>query len=75
MKAMAKIGNSEWETATWFDTNHKTHILPIKAEIRNKEINEPNKVIITFVWIQAKQLKWTKLKLTFNSFLTTFRKF
>jgi hypothetical protein len=51
LKAVAKIGNSEWETAIWFDTKRKTYLLPLKAEIRKKEdIIEGKKEKIT-VWI------------------------
>lgn len=51
LKATAKIGNSEWKTAIWFDTNHDTYLLPIKAEIRKKENIELDKEIKTIVWI------------------------
>ncbi len=37
LKALAKIGQSEWDTAIWFDSKLKTYLLPIKAEIRKKE--------------------------------------
>ncbi len=37
MKARAKIGQSEWDTAIWFDTAHDTYILPIKEKIRKAE--------------------------------------
>lgn len=37
MKVVAKIGNSEWQTAIWFDTKHETYLLPLKALIRKKE--------------------------------------
>ena len=37
LKATAKIGNSEWKTAIWFDTKHNTYLLPLKAEIRTIE--------------------------------------
>ncbi|MFN8133926.1 MAG: DUF1905 domain-containing protein [Bacteroidales bacterium] len=36
-KAKAQTGNSEWNTAIWFDTKHMTYLLPLKAEIRKKE--------------------------------------
>jgi hypothetical protein len=51
LKTVAKIGNSEWETAIWFDTKMNTYLLPLKAEIRKKEDlkNGDNKKII--VWI------------------------
>lgn len=37
LKATAKIGNTEWATAIWFDTKMNTYLLPIKAEIRKKK--------------------------------------
>jgi hypothetical protein len=43
MKAIAKIGNSEWQTSIWFDKKHETYILPVKAEIRKKEKIELDK--------------------------------
>jgi hypothetical protein len=51
LKVKAKIGNSEWHTAIWFDTKHKTYILPLKAEIRKKENLELNKELTTIIWI------------------------
>ena len=37
MKITAKVGNSEWQTAIWFDTKQDTYLLPLKAAIRKKE--------------------------------------
>lgn len=37
MKATINIGNSEWQTAIWYDTKQDTHLLPLKAAIRKKE--------------------------------------
>lgn len=51
MKATAKIGNTEWETAIWFDTKHKTYLLPIKAEVRKKEKIEIDKNVDITIWI------------------------
>ena len=51
LKAIAEIGNSEWETAIWFDTKMNTYLLPLKAEIRKKEnLKEGDKKKI-FIWI------------------------
>jgi len=48
LKAVAKIGNSEWKTAIWFDTKCQTYILPIKSEIRKREkIGADNEVKVT----------------------------
>ena len=51
LKATAKIGNSQWETAIWFDTKHKTYLLPLKADIRKKEKIAIDKDIKTILWI------------------------
>jgi Domain of unknown function (DUF1905) len=51
MKATAAIGKSKWETAIWFDTKHKTYILPLKADVRRKEKIETNKEIKTKIWV------------------------
>ncbi len=37
MKITAQIGNSEWQTAIWFDTKQDIYLLPLKAAIRKKE--------------------------------------
>jgi hypothetical protein len=51
MKVTAKVGNTEWETAIWFDTKHDTYLLPLKAEIRKKEKIEIDKEVETVIWI------------------------
>lgn len=51
LKAKAKIGNSEWETAIWFDTKQATYLLPLKANIRKKERIEFNQDIQICVWL------------------------
>jgi hypothetical protein len=51
MKITAKIGNTEWKTAIWFDTKHDTYLLPLKAKIRKKEKIEIDKEVETIVWI------------------------
>lgn len=37
LKVIAKIGESEWQTAMSFFTDSNTYTLPIKAAIRKKE--------------------------------------
>ena len=37
LKAKARIGTSEWQTAMWFDTKMDTYLLPLKVAIRKKE--------------------------------------
>ncbi|MDR2009991.1 MAG: DUF1905 domain-containing protein [Bacteroidales bacterium] len=51
MKIAAKVGNSEWETAIWFDTKHGTYLLPLKAVIRKKEKIEIDKEVKISIWI------------------------
>ncbi len=51
LNAAAKIGNSEWETAIWFDTKQNTYLLPVKAEIRKKEKLKAKQKITTIVLI------------------------
>ncbi len=47
----AKIGNTEWKTAIWFDTKVNTYLLPLKSEIRRKEKIEVGKKISVTVFI------------------------
>ncbi len=48
LKVLAKVRNSEWKTAIWFDTKHNTYLLPIKSDIRTKEkIELENEIHIT----------------------------
>jgi len=37
MKVTATLGNSEWQTAIWFDTKQAAYLLPLKAKIRKQE--------------------------------------
>lgn len=51
MKAVAKIGDSQWETAIWFDTKRKTYLLPIKTAIRKKENIGVDSEVKVCIWI------------------------
>ena len=51
LKATARIGNSEWKTAIWFDTKSNTYLLPLKAEIRKKEQLEEGKTVKVVVML------------------------
>lgn len=51
LKALAKIGNSEWQTAIWFDTKLNTYILPIKATVRAKEKIKDGDTKKATVWV------------------------
>lgn len=51
MKAKAECKNVKWDTAIWYDTKHKTYILPLKAEVRKKaDITVKDEVGIS-VWV------------------------
>jgi hypothetical protein len=51
LKAIAKIGNTEWKTAIWFDTKKDTYLLPLKAEIRKKERIGTDRNIEVTIWL------------------------
>lgn len=51
LKTTAKIGNSEWKTAIWFDTKKHTYLLPLKAEIRKAENLGFGKKVNIVIWI------------------------
>lgn len=51
MKAFAKIGDSTWETAIWFDRKNESYILPIKTEIRKKSKLEINTNVLVNIWV------------------------
>ena len=51
LKATARIGNSEWETAIWYDTKHQTYLLPVKAAIRAKERLKENTFVQATLWL------------------------
>ena len=51
LKAVAKIGNTEWKTAIWFDSKNETYLLPLKADVRKKENIEVGKKIEVAIWL------------------------
>lgn len=51
LKVLARIGNSEWKTAIWFDTKLNTYLLTLKAEVRKKEKLTVDKEVETILWI------------------------
>jgi hypothetical protein len=49
LKVRAQIGNTDWKTSIWYDTKHKTYLLPINQKVRKKEkvnIDDSIKVIL-----------------------------
>ena len=51
LKVIAKIGTAEWKTSIWFDTKMDTYLLPIKAEIRKKELLQVDSIFPICIWI------------------------
>ena len=51
LKATAKVGDSEWKTAIWFDRKMNCYLLPLKAEVRKKENIVAGKITRIIVWI------------------------
>jgi hypothetical protein len=51
MKASAAIGNSQWDTAIWFDSKQKTYLLALKADVRKKENLEIDSLAEVTIWI------------------------
>ncbi len=51
LKATAKIGNTEWDTAIWFDTKINTYLLPLKADTRKKENISTNGSVKIILWV------------------------
>ena len=51
LKADAKIGNTNWKTAIWFDTKHNTYLLPIKASVRKAAQILVDEMISIYIWV------------------------
>lgn len=51
MRVIAMVGDSEWQTAIWFDTKHNTYMLPLNAKIRKQEKITLNDTIRITIWI------------------------
>jgi hypothetical protein len=51
LKATAKIGNSQWDSAIWFDKKQNTYLLPLKAEIRRKENIAADSTVLVTIWV------------------------
>ena len=61
LKATAKIGQSTWKTAIWFDSKKQTYLLPVKAEIRKKEMLEIETLIAVKLAVEA-EAPWKSRK-------------
>lgn len=52
LKVTAKIGQTEWQTAIWFDTKQDIYLLPLKAVVRKKEKITEESIVTVNIWIQ-----------------------
>ncbi len=37
LKALARVGETEWQTSIWYDTKAKAYLLPIKSTVRKSQ--------------------------------------
>ena len=51
LKATARLNNSEWQTAIWFDTKLNAYLLPLKADVRKKEKIEVGQTVDVLIFI------------------------
>ena len=51
LRTTVKIGQTEWRTAIWFDTKRETYLLPLKVEIRKKEMIAPQQEVTVILWL------------------------
>jgi hypothetical protein len=51
LQIFARIGETQWATAIWFDTKLDTYLLPIKSEIRKRENLYIEMNIDVSIWI------------------------
>jgi hypothetical protein len=51
LQISARIDETQWTTAIWFDTKLDTYILPVKSEIRKKEKLSIDMDIDVSIWI------------------------
>ncbi len=62
LTAVAKIGNTNWKSAIWFDSKAKSYLLPIKAIIRKAEKLKTGIKIKVQLEIEKKDIKSFLLK-------------
>ena len=51
MKVTAVLGDSEWQTAIWFDTKQDTYLLPLKAKIKKRENIKLGEDVQISLWV------------------------
>jgi len=51
LPATARIGETTWFTAIWFDSKSQTYLLPVKADIRKKEKIASENPVEVVLWV------------------------
>lgn len=51
LKAIVKIGNTEWKTSIWFDSKLQQYLLPIKTDVRLKETITTTNLVKVTLWV------------------------
>jgi len=51
LKVEASVGKSNWDTSIWYDTKLNRYLLPLKSDIRKKEIISKDMIIDVFLKI------------------------
>lgn len=51
LKARAQINQHLWDTAIWFDTKTQSYLLPLKADVRKKEVIFVGTPIEVTLWL------------------------
>ncbi|MCM2281417.1 MAG: DUF1905 domain-containing protein [Bdellovibrionaceae bacterium] len=63
LKTTAQIGETQWNTAIWYDTKAEGYLLPIKAAVRKREKIETNSrvsVRLEFENEDPKSTRWRR---------------
>ena len=63
LKATARVGDTSWSTAIWYDTKAESYLLPIKSTVRKREGLESTKTIAVQVVLPNTDLRlshWLK---------------
>jgi hypothetical protein len=51
LKVKARIGQTTWDTAMWYDTKHATYLLPVKALVRKQENISLDQSVQIDIWV------------------------
>lgn len=51
LRLVARVGDTDWKTAIWFDTKLNTYLLPLKAAVRKKESIEAGALLAITLYL------------------------